>query len=108
MNKSPERRRRCVQEDAVSFLFSWKTYRAPDNLLLGCRPGIRKDKPEGTEPLSGQKEVVGRVAHDVRGASLSSPVRAEQVVSHRKTLQTLVCRVWGFPSVGLQTGSVCR
>ena len=48
---------------------AWVTNRAPENLLLGCRPAIARTNPKVTEPLRGQKEVLGRVAHEVRGAS---------------------------------------
>ena len=84
------------------------THRAPDNLLLGRRPRIRKDKPEGNGAASRTKG--GSRARCARGSGsqLSSPVRAEHVVSFTKPLQRLVCRGLGLPRVGLQAGSVCR
>ena len=92
----------------TSFTSSWVTHRAPDNLLLGCRPGIRKDKPEGygaaLRPKGGCRARCARRS----GSPLSSPVRAEQVVSYTKRVQGLVCTLLSSPSVPVQTGSVWR
>ncbi len=75
---------------------------------FGVQAGIRKDKPEGNGAASRTKG--GSRARCARGSGsqLSSPVRAEHVVSFTKPLQRLVCRGLGLPRVGLQTGSVCR
>jgi hypothetical protein len=78
---------------------------APDNLLLGCRPAFA---PEGNGAAPRTKEGCRARCADILGASLSSPVRAEHVLSLRKPLQRLICRGLGSPSVGLQTESVCR
>jgi hypothetical protein len=75
---------------------------------FGVQAGNRKDKPEGhgaaSRPKGGSRARCARGS----GSQLSSPVRAEHVLSLRKTLQRLVCRVLSPPSVGLQTGCVCR
>src|ERR687891_2407770 len=75
---------------------------------FGVQAGIRKDKPEGNGAASRPKG--GSRARCARGSGsqLSSPVRAEHVLSVRKTVQRLVCRGLGLPSVGLQAGAVCR
>ncbi len=75
---------------------------------FGVQAGIRKDKPEGNGAASRTKGGSrARCARD-SGSQLSSPVRAEEVLSFTKPLQRLVCRGFGVPSVGLQAGSVCR
>src|SRR5919198_4909984 len=84
------------------------THRAPDNLLLGRRPRIRKDKPEGNGAASRTKGGCRARCARHSGSQVSSPVRAEPVVSVRKTVQRLVCTVFCFPSVPVQTDSVCR
>src|SRR5919109_3127009 len=75
---------------------------------FGVQACNRKDKPEdngaASRPKGGSRARCARGS----GSQLSSPVRAEQVLSVRKPLQRLVCRGFRFPSVGLQTDSVCR
>jgi hypothetical protein len=75
---------------------------------FGVQACSRKDKPEGHGAASRPKG--GSRARCARGSEsqLSSPVRAEQVLSVRKTLQGLVCTVLSSSSVPLQTDSVCR
>jgi hypothetical protein len=75
---------------------------------FGVQACIRKDKPEGLGAASRPKG--GSRARCARGSErqLSSPVRAEHVLSFTKPLQRLVCRGLSTPSVDLQTDSVCR
>ena len=75
---------------------------------FGVQACNRKDKPEGygaaSRPKGGSRARCARGS----GSQLSSPVRAEHVVSVRKTLQGLICTVLSTPSVPLHTQSVCR
>jgi hypothetical protein len=97
-----------LSKQTFFFLSAWVTNRAPDNLLLGCRHCNRKDKPDKDVAASRTKGGCRARCADIPGASLSSPVRAEHVLSFTKPLQRLVCRGLRLPSVGLQTGSVRR
>ncbi len=75
---------------------------------FGVQAGIRKDKPDRDVAASRTKGGCRARCADIPGASVSSPIRAEHVLSFTKPLQRLVCRGLGLPRVGLQTGSVCR
>jgi hypothetical protein len=103
----PECRRRCVQA-AASFrgcLGNTSSARQPPFGVQAC---LRKDKPEGYGAATRPKGGCRARCADIPGASVSSPLRAEHVLSLSKPLQRLVCRGRGFPSVGLPTGSVGR
>src|SRR5919109_2329962 len=70
---------------------------------FGVQACNRKDKPEGhgaaSRPKGGSRARCARGS----GSQLSSPVRAEQVLSLRKTVQRLVCTVLDTRSVPVQT-----
>src|ERR671915_1779825 len=69
-------------------------------LPFGVQACIRKDKPEGNGAASRPKGSSRARCARGSGSQLSSPVRAEHVLSVRKTVQRLVCRGLGLPSVG--------
>jgi hypothetical protein len=105
-SKYPECRCRFVQA-VTSFrgcLGNKSSARQPPFGVQAC---IRKDKPEGYGAASRTKGGCRARCADIPGASLSSPIRAEQVLSLRKPLQRLGCRGLGSPFVGVQTDSVC-
>jgi hypothetical protein len=102
----PECRRRCVQTTA-SFrgCLDTSSARQPPFGVQAC---LRKDKPEGYGAASRPKGGCRARCADIPGASVSSPLRAEHVLSLSRPLQRLVCRGRELPSVGLPTGSVGR
>src|ERR671914_2072501 len=93
-----------LSKHIVSCLGNKSSAREPPFGVQACS---RKDKPEGhgaaSRPKGGSRARCARGS----GSQLLSPVRAEQVLSVRKTVQRLVCRGLGLPSVPVQTGSVC-
>jgi hypothetical protein len=103
----PKCRRRFVQtgNSLRAHLGNKSSDRQPPFGVQAC---IRKDKPGGNGAATRTKGGCRSRCADISGASFSSPVRAEHVVSYIKPLQRLVCRGLGFPSVPLQTGSGWR
>src|ERR687895_1534425 len=78
-----------VSKHIVSCLGNKSSAREPPFGVQACN---RKDKPEGhgaaSRPKGGSRARCARGS----GSQLSSPVRAEHVLSVRKTVQGLVCR----------------
>jgi hypothetical protein len=74
---------------------------------FGVQAGIRKDKPDKDGAASRTKGGCRARCADIPGASVSSPVWAEHVLSFTKPLQQLGCRglkLWSVPYRRVSSG----